>query len=80
MQKLGLSERSACRTMNLSRFVYHYEAKKKDDQEIAQNLHELADTHPRWGCRKMTYYLLIFVIRKVSSQKNGVMGGDNLVH
>jgi hypothetical protein len=64
MQKLGLSERSACRTMNLSRFVYHYEAKKKDDQEIAQNLHELADTHPRWGCRKMTYYLLIFVIRK----------------
>jgi putative transposase len=57
MNQLGLSERSACRTVNLSRFVYHYRAKKKDDQEIAQELRQLADRHPRWGCRKMSYYL-----------------------
>ena len=55
--ELGLSERQACRTVNLSRGVYHYQAKKSDDWEIAEELSQLANRQPRWGCRKMTDYL-----------------------
>ena len=55
--QLGLSERQACRTVNLSRCAYRYPAKKSDDREIAQELRQLAERQPRWGCRKMTDYL-----------------------
>jgi putative transposase len=57
MEQLGLSERQACRSVNLSRGVYHYQAKKSNDFEIAQELRQLAERQPRWGCRKMTDYL-----------------------
>jgi len=57
MEQLGLSERQACRTMNLSRGVYRYQAKKSDDGEIVQALRQLVERQPRWGCRKMTHYL-----------------------
>ena len=54
----GLSERQACRTVNLNRCTYRYQPKKTDDdQEIVQELHQLAQRQPRWGCRKMTDYL-----------------------
>ena len=57
MDERGLSERQACRTVNLHRCTYRYQAKKTNDQEIAQELHQLAESQPRWGCRKMTDYL-----------------------
>jgi len=57
MNERGLSERRACRTVNLNRGTYRYQAKKTDDHEIIQELHQLADRQPRWGCRKMTDYL-----------------------
>ena len=53
----GLSERQACRTVNLNRCTYRYQAKKTKDQEVIQELYQLAERQPRWGCRKMTDYL-----------------------
>jgi len=57
IQECALSERRACRTVNLSRCTYRYPARKTDDHEIARELHQLAERQPRWGCRKMTDYL-----------------------
>ncbi len=37
--------------------MYRYQAKKMADEFIAQELHQLADKQPRWGCDKMTDYL-----------------------
>lgn len=37
--------------------TYRYQLQAREDGEIAQELHQLAERHPRWGCRKMTYYL-----------------------
>lgn len=49
-----MSERNACQTVGLNRCTYRYQGKPKDDAEIAQELRQLADCHPRWGCKKMT--------------------------
>jgi len=57
MDERGLSERQACRTVNLHRCTYRYRAMKRDDREIVEELHQLAESQPRWGCRKMTDYL-----------------------
>lgn len=55
--KHGLSERHACRLMNLSRSVYRYQSKRLDDGEIADQLLQLAERKPRWGFRKMFHRL-----------------------
>ena len=39
--------------MHLSRSVYHYQAKLKNDDEIAEQLRQLAERKPRWGFSKM---------------------------
>lgn len=52
-----MSERQACRTVNLNRCTYRYAARKMDDGQIAQELRRLAERQPRWGCGKMTQYL-----------------------
>jgi putative transposase len=57
IDECSLSERQACHAVNLHRCTYRYQAKKTDDHEIAQELHQLAESQPRWGCRKMTDYL-----------------------
>ena len=57
MHERGLSERQACRTVNLNRCTFRYQAQRPDDQEIVQELHHLAESQPHWGCRKMTDYL-----------------------
>jgi putative transposase len=57
MGQWGLSERQACRTVQLSRCAYRYQAKKSDDRSIAQALRQLAERQPRWGCDKMIHYL-----------------------
>jgi putative transposase len=57
MDARGLSERQACRTVNLNRCTHRYQARRPDDHEIVQELHQLAESQPRWGCRKMTDYL-----------------------
>ena len=53
----GVSERRACRLMHLSRSVYRYQAKLKDDSEIAKQLRQLAERKPRWGLGKMFHHL-----------------------
>ena len=57
MDKHGLSERQACRTVNMNRGSYRYQAKKTDEQPIVIELRQLAQSQPRWGCRKMSDYL-----------------------
>jgi putative transposase len=57
MHERGLSERQACRTVNLNRCTYRYQAQRPDDQAVVQELQHLAESQPRWGCRKMTDYL-----------------------
>lgn len=57
MDERGLSERQACRVVNLNRCTYRYQGRKTNDHEIVQELQQLAEKQPRWGCRKMTDYL-----------------------
>jgi putative transposase len=57
MQEFGMSERRACRTIQLSRCVYRYQEKRSTDEPIAQELRQLAEKQPRWGCGKMSDYL-----------------------
>jgi len=52
-----MSERQACRAINLNRGAYRYQASKTDDHEIEQELQQLSECQPRWGCRKMIDYL-----------------------
>jgi putative transposase len=52
-----LSERKACRVLSVNRGTCRYKLKPKDDQAVASALQQLAETQPRWGCRKMTVYL-----------------------
>jgi len=55
--EFGLSERQACRTVQVSRCAYRYQAKRTTDEPIVQELRQLAQRQPRWGCAKMTDYL-----------------------
>ena len=58
MEEFGLSERQACRTVQVSRCAYRYPAKRtEEDEPIAKELQQLAYKQPRWGCGKMTDYL-----------------------
>lgn len=57
MEVHGLSERQACKVLNLSRSVFRYQLHKPDDQEIARELLALANRKPRWGFGKMLAYL-----------------------
>ena len=52
-----MSERQACRTIQLSRCVYRYQEKRSTDEPIVQELRQLAEKQPRWGCGKMSDYL-----------------------
>ena len=52
-----MSERQACRTIQLRRCVYRYQEKRSTDGPIVQELRQLAEKQPRWGCSKMTDYL-----------------------
>lgn len=49
----GLSERQACRLLDISRTSYRYQHRRPDDSEIIVRLQELAERKPRWGVGKM---------------------------
>ena len=57
MEAHGLSERQACKVLDLSRSVFRYRDRKPDDSEITKELLTLADRKPRWGFGKMLAYL-----------------------
>ena len=48
-KEYGLSERSACRSISLSRTVYHYKPDASRDEAVINALQELADRYPRYG-------------------------------
>jgi putative transposase len=52
-----LSERWACRLLELSRTAYRYQAQEPNDEAIETILLKLAEAHPRWGFRKMKQWL-----------------------
>ena len=43
--------------MNLNRCTFRYQACKTEDPQIVQELRQLAERQPRWGCDKMIQYL-----------------------
>jgi len=43
--------------VQVSRCAYRYQAKRTADEPIIQELQQLADRQPRWGCGKMSDYL-----------------------
>lgn len=52
-----MSERRACAMLNMSRSVYRYKAKPSDDEELREQLLNLAAWKPRWGFQKMYAFL-----------------------
>ncbi len=57
MAEQGVSERRACRILNVSRCAYRYQAKNTDEPQIEEELRQLAERHRRWGYGKMIDYL-----------------------
>ena len=57
MHTHGLSERRACRLLELSRSVYRYAPQATDAKDLGQQLRQLAEAHPSWGFGKMQAYL-----------------------
>jgi putative transposase len=57
MAEGGVSERRACRILNVSRSAYRYQAQKTDEPQIEQALRQLAEHHRSWGYGKMIDYL-----------------------
>ena len=52
-----MSERQACALLQLSRTAYRYQAKRRDDESIREQLLALASKKLRWGFPKMFAYL-----------------------
>jgi putative transposase len=52
-----ISERRACRIVNLSRSLRQYQPCSRHDEEVIQALKHLADHYPRWGFHKMFAWL-----------------------
>lgn len=53
IQEHDLSQRQACRAVNMPRATYQYKPRAKDDQQIIALLAELVDKHPSigfWKC------------------------------
>lgn len=52
-----LSQRRACRLVNLSRTTARYRSRRVDDPHLRQRLCELAERRPRFGYRRLTVLL-----------------------
>jgi putative transposase len=53
----AISERRACRLLNVSRSVYRYQPKRPDDSELEDVLMRLVERWPRWGFGKMCTWM-----------------------
>ena len=49
MDRFGLSERKACRLVELNRSSKQYKPSKRDDSEIRARIRELAEKHKKYG-------------------------------
>lgn len=52
-EKLGISQRRACRLVDIKRSVLVYEPKPKDDHIILQRIREVLRDSPRYGCPRV---------------------------
>jgi putative transposase len=52
LQEQGLSQRRACELASLSRTVFQYRVKPKDDSPVIEALKKHSQSHPREGSRK----------------------------
>ncbi len=52
-----VSQRRACRLVNLSRTTARYRSRRVDDPHLRQRLCELAERRPRFGYRRLTVLL-----------------------
>lgn len=57
MREHDVSERRVCRILDVSRSAYRYQAQKTDEDQIAQELRQLAERKRSWGYGKMIDYL-----------------------
>jgi hypothetical protein len=53
MTEHHLSERRACRLLEVDRPTYRYEPRPDRDAELCKALHAAADRHPRFGYRRL---------------------------
>jgi len=51
MRSFGLSQRRACRLVNLQPCIYRYRSRRGEDSVIRERLKQLGREHPRWGYR-----------------------------
>lgn len=58
-----ISLRQACVLFGISTSVYYYQAKRKDDTEVIEQLSALADMHPQWGFWMMYHRLRMMRFR-----------------
>lgn len=49
IEKHSVSVRQACKCMGISKSVFLYKAKEKDDKQLIDNLNKLVDKHPSIG-------------------------------
>lgn len=52
-QSAGISTRTACKSLTISRTVYHYQPDIMRDEPVILALQELADKYPRYGFGKL---------------------------
>src|ERR1700722_11845595 len=57
MERHGLSQRHACRLVDLDRSTLRYQAKRPDDSALRQRLRELAGERRRCGYRRLGWML-----------------------
>jgi putative transposase len=55
-EKLGRSERHACRAVGISRSALHYKP-KPDEERLREEVKRLASENRRYGCRRITALL-----------------------
>ncbi len=58
IQRLGVSERKACKVLNLNRTVKRYKSRKPDDEELLkEDIIKLSSKYGRYGYRRITALL-----------------------
>lgn len=64
-EHFGMSLRQACATFMISTSVYYYQAKRKDDTEVIEQLSKLAELHRTWG-----FWMMYHRLRKLQYKWN----------
>jgi putative transposase len=57
MERHGLSQRHACRLVDMDRSTLRYQGKRPDDAALRQRLRELAAERRRFGYRRLGWML-----------------------